>query len=142
MPDFCVIISHIGRLSYAHSPPVPKRTSVRFGRAQLVPTRTPSERIHLGGRTGTVRAGSTSMKYTVYVVKDKFGKLYKGLTTNIKRGLQEHKHGYTKSTSGMKSVEIVYTEVYDNLVEAREREKYLKTAAGRRFLKFKKNIRP
>ena len=33
---------------------------------------------------------------------------------------------------------VIYTEEYDSLEEARRREKYLKSAAGRRFIK-KKN---
>jgi len=32
---------------------------------------------------------------------------------------------------------VVYTEKYSNFAEARSREVYLKTAAGRRFLKLK-----
>lgn len=35
----------------------------------------------------------------------------------------------------MTNVNVVYTEVYDNFAEARKREVYFKTAAGRRFLK-------
>jgi hypothetical protein len=41
----------------------------------------------------------------------------------------------------MKNIQVVYIEKYDNLRDARNREKYLKTAAGRRFVKFK-IIRP
>ncbi len=38
----------------------------------------------------------------------------------------------------MKGIEVVYTERYDTFDEARKREIYFKTAAGRRFLN--KNI--
>jgi hypothetical protein len=37
----------------------------------------------------------------------------------------------------MKDLEIVYKECYDDLATARKRELYLKSAAGRRFLKTK-----
>jgi hypothetical protein len=37
----------------------------------------------------------------------------------------------------MGELKIVYTEEYSNLKEARLREVYLKTAAGRKFLKTK-----
>jgi len=37
----------------------------------------------------------------------------------------------------MSHLELVYTEKYNTFIEARSREVYLKTAAGRRFLKTK-----
>ncbi len=74
---------------------------------------------------------------TVYVLKDSNGKYYKGLTGNIKRRLQEHKSGQTKSTSSMRDLVVVYTEEFPDFKSARKRELYLKSAAGRRFLKNK-----
>lgn len=75
--------------------------------------------------------------YYVYVLKDKVGNFYKGLTNNLDRRLKEHKSGQTKTTKKMNGLEIVYFEKYDIFSEARLREKYFKTAAGRRFLKKK-----
>ncbi len=75
--------------------------------------------------------------FTVYVLKDKNGKLYKGMTNNMERRLREHRSGHTKTTKKMKDVEVVYTEKYDTFTEARKRELYLKSAVGRRFLKSK-----
>ena len=75
--------------------------------------------------------------FTVYVLKDRTGKLYKGVTNNLERRLGEHKNGKTRTTSRMDDLGVVYTEVYDNFKEARKREVYLKSAAGRRFLKNK-----
>ena len=60
--------------------------------------------------------------YTVYVLKDSLGKFYKGMTKNLSRRLSEHKSGHTKSTKQLKNPEVVYTEEYDNLRQARERE--------------------
>jgi putative endonuclease len=82
------------------------------------------------------------MVYIVYVLKDKSGKLYKGLTNNLERRLLEHRGGNTKSTAQMEEIEVAYFETRATLIDARRREKYLKSAAGRRFLKFKMNIRP
>ncbi|MFZ2038344.1 MAG: GIY-YIG nuclease family protein [Minisyncoccia bacterium] len=73
--------------------------------------------------------------YNVYVLIDNKGKLYKGLTNNISRRLSEHKAGHTITTAKMNDIRIVYTEICNNFVEARKRELYLKSAAGRRFLK-------
>ncbi|MFZ2149770.1 MAG: GIY-YIG nuclease family protein [Minisyncoccia bacterium] len=73
--------------------------------------------------------------YTVYVLKDKNNKVYKGFTNDIKRRLQEHKSGHTKTTSKTKELELVYKEEINDFKTARERELYLKSAAGRKFLK-------
>jgi putative endonuclease len=75
--------------------------------------------------------------YNVYVLKDKDGNLYKGLTSNLERRLREHKSGHTMTTSKMSGLRVVYKEEYNNFEEARKRELYLKSAAGRRFLKKK-----
>lgn len=86
----------------------------------------------------SVRAGSASFEilmYTVYVLKDKNGKLYKGVTNNLERRLIEHMSGRTITTSRMKELMVVYKELYDNFETARKRELYFKTGAGRRFLK-------
>ncbi len=40
----------------------------------------------------------------------------------------------------MGTLEIVYTEQFETLIEARSREVYFKTAAGRRFLKNKMRV--
>jgi len=72
--------------------------------------------------------------YTVYVLQDEDGKLYKGMTNNLKRRMVEHKNGKTITTSRMNNFDVVYTEEYDTFEKARKRELYLKTAAGRRFL--------
>jgi len=72
--------------------------------------------------------------YTVYVLCDDQGRLYKGCTNNLKRRILEHRRGKTKTTSRMKNIKIIHKEEYSSLVAARKREAYLKTAAGRRYL--------
>jgi putative endonuclease len=78
--------------------------------------------------------------FTTYILKSQDGKLYKGVTNDLNRRFREHTSGQTRTTSKMNGLEIVYFEKYDKFEEARKREVYFKTAAGRRFLK--KNIRP
>ena len=73
--------------------------------------------------------------FTVYVLKDNQGHFYKGMTSDLKRRLAEHRSGGTKTTKKMPGLVVVYTEEHLDFVSARKREKYLKTAAGRRFLK-------
>lgn len=73
--------------------------------------------------------------YTVYVLRDKDGKLYKGLTNNLERRVKEHNGGHTITTSRMRDFEVVYKEEYKDFEVARKRELYFKTATGRRLLK-------
>ena len=73
--------------------------------------------------------------YTVYILRSEEGKLYKGMTNNLPRRLNEHRNGKTQTTSRMNNFLVVYKEEYENFDEARKRELYLKSAAGRRFLK-------
>ena len=51
--------------------------------------------------------------------------------------MQQHNCGMTESIRPYIPFEIVYFEEFDTEREAIEREKYFKTAAGRRFLKTK-----
>jgi len=80
--------------------------------------------------------------YMVYVLKDLQGSLYKGMTNNLDRRLKEHLAGKTRTTSRMEGLQLVYSETCATREEARHREKYFKSAAGRRFLKERINTRP
>ena len=60
---------------------------------------------------------------------------YVGMTSDENRRLKEHNSGQVKSTKSKCPWEIIYIEEFDTLAEARKREKYLKSAAGRRFRK-------
>ncbi len=76
--------------------------------------------------------------YFVYVLQDKDGKLYKGFTNNLVKRFRDHKSkNGSRTTSMMNELKIVYTEEFENRKEARAREVYFKTSAGRRFLKNK-----
>jgi putative endonuclease len=69
--------------------------------------------------------------YVIQSVKDK--KFYTGITTNIKRRLNEHNRGLssTPSTKSRGPFKLIYFERYNTRIEARRREKYLKSGAGR-----------
>jgi len=75
------------------------------------------------------------MNYTVYILEDKEGKHYNGITNNLSRRLKEHRSGHTQTTRKMRELRVIYTEETESRAEARKRELYLKSAAGRRFLK-------
>ena len=76
------------------------------------------------------------MAYYVYVLRSVSSpRLYKGMTTNLTSRLDQHNRGLVRSTKAFTPWSIVYTEQFDSREVARKREKYLKSAAGRRFLK-------
>jgi len=75
------------------------------------------------------------LMYYAYILQDADGKLYKGVTNNIVRRFREHNSGHTKTTKKMRGLKVIYTEAFNTFQEARAREKYFKTAAGRKFIK-------
>lgn len=75
--------------------------------------------------------------FTVYILKDKNGNLYKGMTNNLNRRISEHKRGKTITTRKMEKIELIYKEEFGDFGEARKRELYFKTAAGRKYIKNK-----
>jgi putative endonuclease len=76
--------------------------------------------------------------YYVYVIRSlKDGKHYTGMTSNLERRVAEHNKGKkgTPSTSKRGPFILVYNEAVRDRNEARTREKYLKSGAGREFIK-------
>jgi len=72
--------------------------------------------------------------YYVYILQSlKNLNYYTGLTKNTKRRLQEHNSKQTKSNKSYAPFKIVYTEKYQTLSEARDREKFFKSGTGREF---------
>lgn len=73
----------------------------------------------------------------VYILKSsRNSKTYVGITADLDRRLKEHnqnkKFSFTKKYSPW---EIVYKQKFDNFKDARAKEIYLKSAAGRKFVK-------
>ena len=60
---------------------------------------------------------------------------YKGHCQDLEKRLAQHNAGLTTSTKPYIPFTIIYSESFDKESEAIAREKYFKTAAGRRFLK-------
>jgi putative endonuclease len=64
--------------------------------------------------------------------------IYVGMTNNIERRLEQHNRGYNRSTKPYKPYKpfiLFYGEEHPNSKLARGREKYLKTASGKRYLR-------
>jgi putative endonuclease len=62
---------------------------------------------------------------------------YKGHCEDLNKRLEQHNLGSTKSIKNKDPFKIVYWEEFETRQEAIRREKYFKTAAGRRYLKTK-----
>ena len=78
------------------------------------------------------------MPYYTYVIYSKnFNRYYKGHCNDLVTRLNEHNLGKTKSTKPFIPWELIYYEEFESLSEAIHREKYFKTAAGRKYLKTK-----
>lgn len=74
--------------------------------------------------------------YTLYVLKSEAArKSYVGITQDLAKRLKQHNEGKSFYTKRYRPWMIIYKEKTDSLKEARKREKYLKSAAGRKFLK-------
>jgi len=59
---------------------------------------------------------------------------YVGITNNIKKRIERHNKGRNLSTRNYKPFKLLLTEKFDNYKEAREREIFLKSGQGRKFL--------
>ncbi len=75
-------------------------------------------------------------KHYVYVLRSAVdGQFYVGLTNNLPARLESHNAGLVSSTKMRAPFELVYWEGCLNRSDAAQREKYLKTAWGKRYLK-------
>lgn len=74
--------------------------------------------------------------YKIYILKSiNHSKTYVGYTNNLKRRLIEHNSGRSSYTKIYKPWKLIYEENYKNVVEARNKEKYFKSCAGRKKIK-------
>lgn len=76
------------------------------------------------------------LPYCVYVLfsrKDLL--LYIGYTTNIEERVRAHNCGKTKSTASRRPLDLIFCEFYLFETDARKREKYFKTTAGKKAIK-------
>jgi len=74
------------------------------------------------------------MHYT-YILLLENGMLYKGITSDLKRRISEHKNGKVISTKHKRPVKLIHYEAYLLKSDAERRERFLKTTEGRRLLK-------
>ena len=72
----------------------------------------------------------------VYVIENESKRFhYVGMSENPDSRLKSHNSGKVKSTKYYRPFKIIYSEKVGERNEARKREKYLKSAGGKRYLK-------
>lgn len=73
--------------------------------------------------------------WIVYVLLSEVRNIrYVGITSDLNRRLNEHNSGLSKFTKAYKPWKLVCKEEFETRLEARNREKYLKSGVGREFL--------
>jgi len=76
------------------------------------------------------------MAYVIYAIKSSFDdRIYVGFTSDLEKRIKEHNQGRTRSTKGFRPWVLIYRETVETRIEARAREKYLKSGCGKENLK-------
>ena len=71
----------------------------------------------------------------VYAIKSLTHKyIYVGLTNNVSRRIAEHNNGENRSTKSYVPFELILEEIFETRLDARKRERYLKSGIGKEFL--------
>ncbi|MBM3231012.1 GIY-YIG nuclease family protein [Candidatus Peregrinibacteria bacterium] len=74
--------------------------------------------------------------FTVYALQSRRRKyIYVGLTINLSRRIYQHQSGSERTTRSYRPFKLIYIEEFATRQEARSREKYLKSGAGKEWLK-------
>ena len=71
----------------------------------------------------------------VYVIESLVDQIwYTGMALDCQKRLADHNAGKSRFTKGRKPWKLIYTEQHPDWKTAREKEKYLKSAAGKKWL--------
>lgn len=75
-------------------------------------------------------------KVYVYAIYDTYSReIYVGISKHVEKRVREHRSGKSRSTKKYKDVKLFYTEEFESYLEARKREKYLKSNFGKVYLR-------
>lgn len=76
--------------------------------------------------------------YYVYILKSKKdNNLYIGYTSSVEERLKYHNSGRVRSTKVRRPFELMFQEAYSSETTARQRESFLKSGQGRKWIKEK-----
>ena len=77
------------------------------------------------------------MEYSIYILKNKDGRHYIGMSHEVERRLESHNRGRVRSTKPYRPWVIAYVEKCGNRLDARNREVLLKSSFEERDKIFK-----
>ena len=84
----------------------------------------------------SIKGQEISKMYYVYVLQsEKDGNFYVGYSTDLEKRVKFHEGGRVKSTEKRRPLKLIYYEACVNQEDAVEREKYLKSAYGKKYIK-------
>jgi len=76
------------------------------------------------------------MPYYVYAISSQARNyIYVGLTDNPDRRIGQHNAGHERATKPYRPFKVLLIESFSSRMEARKREKYLKSGIGKDYLK-------
>ncbi len=75
------------------------------------------------------------MHYTYVLQSLVDNKFYTGYTSDLESRLKMHNNGLVKSTKNRRPLKLIYFEACLTQQDALQREKYLKTTYGKRYIK-------
>ena len=75
------------------------------------------------------------MEYVYILRSEKDGKFYTGWTNNLRKRFSMHNAGNVFATKSRLPFMLIYYEACINREDAKVRERYLKTAWGKRYIK-------
>jgi len=81
---------------------------------------------------GSIPAGTTIHIYCLSNTTNR--EIYVGISNDVERRLTEHNKGRNRYTKAFIPWKIIYTESHSSYQAARVREKYFKSAAGKKHL--------
>ena len=117
----------IGFVSFERGSP---RQQARAARSSLLLARLPpSARLAKGGPL------NPKMFFTYILISLKDKRTYAGYTPDISARLKKHNAGQVKATKHRRPLELIYLEEFKTAKEAKKRELFWKSGAGRRKMK-------
>lgn len=75
------------------------------------------------------------MNYVYVLMSEKDKNNYVGFTQNVEKRLGEHNKGLVTSTRNRRPLKLIYFEASFDQTDATNREKYLKSSWGKRYMK-------
>lgn len=75
------------------------------------------------------------MYYNYVIQSKKDRKLYTGCTNDLQKRLERHNKGLIASTKNRRPLKVIYYEACINKKDVFQREKFLKTGMGKRYIK-------